>query len=622
MDLDLPILRRMCLADDPVVDRALAEALPTADAPTRRALVATLLERAHPAGLAGLIVHFHILDEPAQRLVVTQVDRLDDSLRLAADDPQVQTRLNVAEIVDRAGQEWLAYLLTGLLHTADARLHRAASRSLLRMARRHGLDAGSTPPPDAKRRRQLYKAVVEACACFHQHRRRDVLLAAACYAPRFGDDLLKHISDRHAPAHAAMCEQIAQADDPIICRAMLAFVSIESMQSAATRGLENRRATAMLGPITQLAHLLHAPRVLTGTRHAHRVEHLAPRHNALASLDRDCHRRLPGWINVLAIDKAARRQALAELAADRDAVVRLLALKQLIAMADDAADQEIATLCFDTESAIARIALRHLLRRRWSGLSQIMVRLIGSAHAELRHIAERQLGPIGFDRFWRNWAHIAPGTRAAAGRALMKIDPNFGRQLAHRMNAENVDHRLRAIMIARELGQETFFEEQLLARAEDDDARVASAAVKALAPLGPTRRVVAVLKQALAHENDRVRSNAIESLQAMQQVDSLSQALVELTQGRGNRSRATAIKALLELPMAEALPELLRMLADDDAEHRVSALWVVERMGLLPVVNSVAQLAQQDPQPQVRRRAVRVVRDLAASHLAQQKGSA
>jgi len=615
------ILRQLATLDEAVVDHALAEALPTADDHTRRVLVDMLLERAHPSGLAGLIRHFHQLEEPAQRIATTQVHVLDDALRHAADDREAQTRLNMIDIVDRSSRAWLAYLLTSQLHADDARLHRAAARALLRMVRRHCLGAAAAEA-DPGAGEQLYRAVVEACACFHQHRRRDVLLAAACYAPRFGSALLKHIADRHGSAYPAMCELIAQADHPIAGRALLGFAAIESTRSAAIRGLENRNAAAQLGPITELSHLLPAATVLSGVRHVRKPVHLAPRGRDLASLDVTCHRRLPRWIAALALDDATRRQALSELTAQRDATTRLLALRQLTAMADEQADDAIAPMCFDADPAIARIALRHLLRRRWKGLGRMMVKLIGSAHPDLRQIAERQLGPISFERLWHNWPNLAPGTRVAAGRALAKIDPNFGRQLAHKMSADDADGRLQAVMMVRQLGQETYFEKQLLERARDDDGRVASAAVRALGPLGASTQVVGTLTEALGHEDDRVRSNAIESLETMQQVAWVSDSLKSMARESGNRSRATAIKALMELPMNEALPELERMLVDDDHAHRVSALWVVEKLGLLPVVNRVAEIAQADPEPRVRRRAVRVVRDLAATHLAQRKGSA
>jgi len=357
-------------------------------------------------------------------------------------------------------------------------------------------------------------------------------------------------------------------------------------------------------------------------RHVHRVEHLAPRGSELAALDRESHQRLPRWVGALSMPRSDLCEALAAVAASPDRMARLLALRELIALNDEQADEQIAAMCFDANPAIARIALRHLLRRRWRGLSQIMVRLIGSANQELRQIVERQLGPIGFERFWRNWPTIAPATRTAAGRALMKIDPSFAKLLSRRMQSEIADDRLRAVMIVRELGQETQFESQLLARARDSDERVASAAVKALSAFGSSRPIVDALTESLDHTDDRVRSNAVEALEAIGHVKPVADSLAALAEDGANRSRATAIKALLELPMSQALPQLERMLADGDDHHRVSALWVVEKMGLLPVVHRVASLAQHDPEPRVRRRAVRVVRDLAAAHLAQQKGSA
>ena len=75
-----------------------------------------------------------------------------------------------------------------------------------------------------------------------------------------------------------------------------------------------------------------------------------------------------------------------------------------------------------------------------------------------------------------------------------------------------------------------------------------------------------------------------------------------------HRVRAAAIKALLKLRVREAADSLLRMLHESSRAHRMSALWVVEKYGLAKIVNHVAELAKNDPDAAVRKRAQRMLR--------------
>jgi hypothetical protein len=61
------------------------------------------------------------------------------------------------------------------------------------------------------------------------------------------------------------------------------------------------------------------------------------------------------------------------------------------------------------------------------------------------------------------------------------------------------------------------------------------------------------------------------------------------------------------------------MLADEENRHRVSALWVVEHLNLVSLLHEVADVARSDPARNVRQRALRVIRDMAAGHLDHQR---
>jgi HEAT repeat protein len=108
----------------------------------------------------------------------------------------------------------------------------------------------------------------------------------------------------------------------------------------------------------------------------------------------------------------------------------------------------------------------------------------------------------------------------------------------------------------------------------------------------------------------RVRANAVEVLEARgdpQFVPLLAQRAMAAT----GRERANAIKALHRMKVGPAGGQLLNMLKDDRAEHRISALWALRQIGWWQLLNEVGNLAKTDDNVRVRRYAVGVLKTVA-----------
>ena len=68
----------------------------------------------------------------------------------------------------------------------------------------------------------------------------------------------------------------------------------------------------------------------------------------------------------------------------------------------------------------------------------------------------------------------------------------------------------------------------------------------------------------------------------------------------------------MEIP--EAGDALLDMLEDSSDSHRLSAIWVVERVGLKSLAPRMAMLSRDDPDERIRRRAASVIQSLGAQY--------
>ena len=603
-----PHLELIATCGGSVADQAMLEAIAWADRQTQQSLMACLIERGQPVGLRGLVTHYHLFADGAKKHLCLAVAKLGNGLRDAAIHDNVQTRLNVIEIIAQAEAGSMAYLLVQQLRGEDSRLSKAAAGTLFGLARRFASGAGLSRSPE---RQYIEGAVVEASACFHQHRRKGVVMAAVCFARRPSPLLHRHVIDPRGSAHQAAAEFITRGDHAIAARAMLPLGSYPSMTDAVMRGLSAPDSGKHLNLLIHDAHLLLHESVRAALRHVRRSHHLRP--SLAEALDSRSMRLAARWVRELSLKPEQQIEEWSHLAASEQAATRLLALRTMTGMENESIDDLVASMCFDADATIARIALRHLLRRRWAGLERLMIRLVGSPHEDVRKLAEQQFGPIGFDRFWTRWPNLTTAMRSTAGRALMKIESQFLQKLAKRMTDRDPEQRFQAIMVARHLDQVSYFDQHLVKLSKDSDSRVASAAIKAMGVLHDSVAAVDAVQSALEHDDDRVRANAIEAMDSMHRLSMVSQKLVKIAAGRGNRSRATAIKALMELPLSQALPQLQRMLHDEDEHHRTSALWVVQKLGVLPMWHDVADLARHDDSQLVRRRALRMVREMAAN---------
>ncbi len=368
-----------------------------------------------------------------------------------------------------------------------------------------------------------------------------------------------------------------------------------------------------LSEVAEASHLLLDPRVRSVVIRAASKHKLATPARLGERLTGHAALSLARWSTLCGLEGKDLAETLVNLSITDEPLARLVCLRGLLREISEESSQALGVMCFDVESTIAKLALRGLIHRRWPGLGRLTARLMSSPHHEVRKIAEGYLLPGGFGKFWEAWPRLDEAQRQAAGRALRKADRNFHAHLAEKMASASGEERLQAVMMARTLKQESYFERELLKMVGDEDVKVASAAVKALSGVKPSADSSKAIIHAMGHTDDRVRSNAVEAVEAGNLLFEARQELVKLAVSGGNRSRATAIKALMKLPIGGVLPALKAMMEDGNPQHRVSALWVVNDLGLLSVIDQVVEMAKQYEDKSVRKQALSVVRKLAGA---------
>ncbi|QQE10509.1 HEAT repeat domain-containing protein [Planctomycetota bacterium] len=612
MTSNAAIMEAVVGIDDVVVDRALAASLGTASGDELVGVCHTILRRRKGEGVLGLILYYHRLPGEVREQVLGMVDRLFTPLRQAASRRNTDGPANVLEIIRRAKATKLSYLVGEQLRHGTDVLRDTAAYVFVELAKdcvgRHG-DEGSIEADDAA---YLVKVVDEAMVLFDTHRHPGVLVAMCGLISKGMRESMHVLSVGTHSAVIPMERLLRQAEDEEVRRATLPLMGVGTLSNAALEGVRTMIAIGRFGDCLDHWEALRMEKVSGRLKTLRTCEGLWPGWGAAEGMTSKQRRGLIAWLDAIPMRWIEKVDHLKQLSRWDDKMMRLMGLRMLIRLAteykEEVAHDAIAMFSGDDDEQIARIALWHLISCKYKGLAKILASLVNSQHESVRVLAGRHLGPLGFKRLWDHWDVMDVNKRMAAGRALIKISPDFHVHLEGQLRKANVQIKLRAISMIDLLGQGQFFGQKLIQLTYHMDNQVRASAIKALGTV-ESQEAAKIIESALSHSNDRVRANAVEAV-AVSQSPEVLMKLLELAKGDANRARANAIGVLMQNQPEEALNELKRMLIDKRATHRTSALWLVEVLGLVEVAKDVVEMSVSDPSKIVQERANRVVHEL------------
>ncbi len=582
----------------------------------------------------------------------------------AAGSPDPRARTGVARFAEDTADPGLGGVVCALLRDEHQEVRRHADRALLRLAMTMlthlpdellGADFGAIadrpvvtltadPAVIALERVELCRHIADACWAFAEHRCRAPLIAALLILDRLPGGTMERavasrirrlLNESAHPSHAPIRTVLRSTPSPMLRERALRWIVLDPVRSTCVDRLGSadsvheheivlRRATLALRP--KRGDRLRSVRPGADREHAP-----VPDARTLARLSPQARRGMVRFVNLIGMEEQARRAALEPTLADEDPLVRLWG-------AHAAHPADLSDYAFDPDASVARSAAQ-----RWSTLG-VAGPQFGSASwakrtqtagllARSPHAPVRELGVLELERL--DPFAGTPAGRVAA-RRLHERDPvAFVRSVRERL--ADPAGVLDAVMLVRAMGLAARFERDRVALATTDaDDRVRATAVAALGTVDsePARRVV---RASLNAPDPRVRSNAVEAVGIDDAV------LLEYKDDRSHRVRASAVRRLLG-PHADgangsararetAAEALARMLADDRAEHRLSAAWAAERVvlaehrdalgaGWRPLVRRVVDAAERDQDARVRLRAARCVRRLESAVGVGQGGSA
>jgi len=288
---------------------------------------------------------------------------------------------------------------------------------------------------------------------------------------------------------------------------------------------------------------------------------------------------LPDLISlVLAIGAPDEQKAecLYELGKNVEEAASCRAVKALAQISDSAALKFFPQVArFPFESVIL-MSLVHMIRKKHPDLRAVIGEHLNSPYPRVQKLARNYYQKIAFDCYWEKFDTLSQERRVQAGRAIYKIDSQAHSRWKKYAFDPSPLRRLKAVRMARILGQVGAWVTDMIRLTRDEDRIVRSCAIAALGESDKSGEggVVNCLYDALRDSDFRVQANAIEALQ-YQQGQPVAERISPFTHSPNNRVRANAIKTLLTWKVDSAQQAIQQMLRDPRVPHRRSAQWVV-----------------------------------------------
>ncbi|HOJ54420.1 MAG: HEAT repeat domain-containing protein [Phycisphaerae bacterium] len=606
-------------------DKALAAVLGRVEGPAARAVVETLLARHTREGLKGLVAAWHRFDEPLRDLMLSRSEEVFSVLREAFASSDEQTRINVLQIMRRGNFYCAAYLLDPALRDRASAVRSEAAQTvrhlaeqLLWSAPRPEVELHADPRPDEvhrqmvelegyrEDRRQLVSVIEAAVSSFEFHQHAEVVEAAMWFCDDLGSRFWKMLLTPGSRLTRAAQNVLGHGRDPRMIPFMFTALGYAEFRPIVAQVLASCTDPAFLEAWLGQSWRLVEPRM---AKSMVAIRDLACTRNQLLDvvcLPEEAQRHFARCVLAAGLEDKDKLDVLKELYRRGGATARRAALWALTRLGDPRTTGLLRTIAAAGEGPYSLIARFELVRRRPSEYppGELLAEVLPQTTGRLFHFSESPT--VGRERltagrYWQDFDRMTEAERVRFGKELLidgRLSPATVAGWLARPETVDVLRALRMVVLLDLAGS---VEEQLYRLCRDPRPEVRSAAVSALGHLDtPTSR--RVLHATLDDPDPRVQANTVESLDRIGGENLIADLIPKLA-SPDNRTRANAVRALLKLGVRDAAETLLLMLGDENRAHRVSALWLVEQMHLLPLASRVMNMAESDADEQIRLRA-------------------
>lgn len=589
-------------------DAAIVEALPSLNVDAQSAAIALLTQRGHAPSLAAVVGLFTSAPSAFQKQILSHLPALSAGVRLAGASDRFEDRAAAVELIVQGEDAQNVFLLAEGLRSQCARTRESAGKGLHRLAetlldRRRTTRSSGGDPTSRFLANELVDALERGLATWEIHKRLEVVQAVAWLIDRLEPAVRKKLSERRSSIARPLARVLERASDPRVAAFAVRSLALPGLETTGARAIADANDAAFVHAVLAHAHLLDDPLIRQGCRRIRSIRWLAFGVDVPATVNRQEVAAAVRFLVASGVRHDEKANQLHVWLLSHDNLLKESAVRQLINDRSVEATELLADVAKRNQGHPATIAAQEVRRRRPDEDAVPTPSTPSPARAAYSPVR------YAFDRYWDALGHLTPEEESALTESLRPLAGRLLVSIRAKLASGVVSDRLASLAIATKLGLASQIPERIYGLCHDPDPHVRSLAVGMLRELpGPTAR--RILRAAVNDPEDRVQANAIEASERLGQEDrvSLTEPKLEST---CNRVRANAIKSLLGVNSKAAGAALFEMLGDTMPTHRLSALWVVERLGLRAATGRVSELSERDGDPRVQQRAAGVLRRLA-----------
>ncbi len=590
MALTEQIYSALQASKNPAADEVLTLGLRWAEPAYKKRLLETAIRRDSQQSLQALIATYHKLPQSLREQIHCQCRKLFIALRRSCHQTGAQTRLNVLHIIQHCRLFGLADAVVVLLHDKQSQVSRLAGETLLEMTRDYvrqnadkmePLHNRQTETGSASQTKSAYDYLFGALRSGLEqygktHRSQEAIVAAMIFADATQSHFWLHHCEPYQASGVAVRKTLEETGNPELANFLLSALANRSLRPLAVRKLGKRLAPEMVQGLARSFGQSGRSGVSEGLRRIRQPAWLDHQHLPLEELSGEDQILLLEFIRHLGCEPDTFAKYLDDaMNSLRDPVLEKV-IDILGEMPAVCAEKMLERALQSGSEIVSLKALQGLMRQKSSRLPKLLVGQLRSPHARLREIARKYYQKIAFNSFWRNYYKLTHQERIAAGRAVMKLDPQSPSRWRQLAMSGNPETRLQAVLMARELGQGCYCLDVFERLLHDSDSRVRSCAIAGIGEIRQLKRkkVEEHLVRALDDPDWRVKANAVEALEKRDREDLAAEVAVHMY-SPNSRLRANAIKAMLNWRAESARRAVEEMLVDPRPDHRRSAGWLL-----------------------------------------------
>ena len=575
--------------DGTAAERVLMQVLQVADGPLQCYAMRGLLGRRRANAAAVVARAILTLDTPARDALLTDMSLLEPVARAAFRDDVESTRLTVLEMLQQTQRASCAYLMVGAVTDSAPAVRARAAEAIFELLRHHRGD------PTAMNE-HLIPAVTAGVRSLASHRSGELLKAAIVLGRHCSRGVLRQLNqpgNRLTELFARVLRDLRPDEAaefllmalPYPHAGLVSRSYISQASWPALAALGSRDWWRLLKPIG------------SALSEIHHLRAVAEDPQGLSDLDRESQACALRFVLACGIAAKLRRTLIGQGLAGPEPVA-LTAAPYAVDGPESSPETILLALHCRHGDVQAAAAARILAAGIDVHMTQHLLKTLPTLAEPVQAVVGQYLAAQSFDRYWHSYSQLGQEVRAAAGRALLKLDVRVADLLAGRLAGRDVNEQMQAIQMVRQLGMVDRYALQLARMAREGDRMVRSASVAVLGTVnGFDAR--STLARCLDDEDMRVQANAIE---ALAQAGCEPSAVLDKVDSPNNRVRANAIKWLVQADHPQGAMALADMLIDSRASHRISAIWVVNALAYKPAVSLVRRLAVTDSDTKVRAR--------------------